>query len=524
MKRKISLLILLTVIMFVLMACGDSKDNKAEDDSKVTTLDELENTENQVEETTEEPETSELDKYPSVYDQTYKGYQQVDTTHILITNDQYGHSLKSNSLIYVVDENGDYYVMANQSEDGDRIYKSIIPLGRAGCLMRFVKPDDTYVLVDYFGNIYGNDKGYTRLEIITVNGMTGLVTTSDKEGEKIYDIYGNNCELIIENCKELSKVDACDKIGSYTYVYGQISEDVEGIFVYNDKGECIDNIQKKGAYRSMFDNNYVWDGSNLWDKNRNKVEVPLLEEISKSENIKVLNIYAKNEEIATVECEVNGKRYKYSFDKTFKIRTDIENPTYIVVQDYGKTLKIKDGLEGAEFVAFATDEKPIFMINDWIPIMKNWTEKNVKLEELNAYLYDEGVILVDVTVYYGSEKNGWSKDTVAFFLYEKDGYDVNKAISVGKGNGLIEKNGVWCSTKSNLMIRDGEALFRRHLYYAGDGVYYCNVHEDSTYTLFTANDEEICHSENFLKGIINKDLYVEQIHSGGIRFRLMKRK
>lgn len=476
------------------------------------------------EQTTAEPETSELDKYPSLYDQTYKGYYQVDTTHILITNDQYGHLPKANTLIYIVDENGNYNVMANQNEDGDKIYNSIITLGKAGFLMRLVKPDKTYVLVDYYGNIYGSDKGYTKLDIITVNGATGLIASSDKEGEIIYDIYGNNCELIIENLKELSEVDTCDKIGSYTYLYGQTNDNVDGIFVYNDKGECIDNIQGKGTYRSMLGNNYVWDGTNLWDNNRNKVEVPLTEELSKSDNLKILNVYAKNDEIATVQCEVNNKIYEYSFDKLLKIRTDIENPTYIVVEDFGEILKLKDGLDGSEFVAFEADEKPLFKINDWIPVMKKVVECDLKLNELNAHMYDDGVILVDATVTYGSEKNGWQTVTYAFFLYEKDGYDINKVVLLGMSNGLKEKNGIWCSTKSNLMIRDGEGFFRSHLYYAGDGVYYCNVHEDSTYTLYTANGEEICSSKNFLKGIINKDLYVEQIYADGIRFRIMKRK
>lgn len=91
-------------------------------------------------------------------------------------------------------------------------------------------------------------------------------------------------------------------------------------------------------------------------------------------------------------------------------------------------------------------------------------------------------------------------------------------------NDLKEKNAIWCSTKLGLMIKDGESFFRRYLYYAGDGVYYCESHGDSTFTLFSANGEEICLPKNSIKGVINKDLCVEVINSDGIRYRLMKTK
>ena len=517
------------------IALGDNKDNKSnevtsgyrEDIVADTLTDDSEKdetaTDDKNEETTEQ-ETSELDKYPSIFDQTFKGYFQVGSTHIFTTNDQYGYGMKANTLVYIVNEQGDYIVLTNQDEYGEKLYKSMICLNQSGFLMGLVKPDDTYVLVDYYGNIYGANKGYTELNFVTVNGDVGVIASSDKNGEAMYDIYDATCKLVVENCKELKDVVSCDIVGSYTYVYGNIDDKVEAVFVYNDKSECIDNIEDKGTYRSILNNSYIWDGTSLRDGNRQIVEIPLAEEVTSHNDVELLNVYSKNDELATVQCEAGGKKYEYSIDKSLKVRTDVNNPAYIEVESFGEVLKLKDGLDGEEFIAFATDEKPLFKVDDWIGVMEKVVERNITLNYVDAYMCSDGVMLVDANVTYGSEKNGWETVSYAFFLYEKDGYNVNKAVEIGICNDLKEKNGIWCSTKLALMIKDGESFFRRYLYYAGDGVYYCEFYEDSTYTLFSANGEEICLSKNSIKGVINKDLCVEVINSDGIRYRLMKTK
>ena len=122
-------------------------------------------------------------------------------------------------------------------------------------------------------------------------------------------------------------------------------------------------------------------------------------------------------------------------------------------------LKLKDGLDGEEFIAFATDEKPLFKVDDWIGVMEKVVERNITLNYVDAYMCSDGVMLVDANVTYGSEKNGWETVSYAFFLYEKDGYNVNKAVEIGICNDLKEKNGIWCSTKLALMIKDGESFF-----------------------------------------------------------------
>ncbi len=469
--------------------------------------------------------------YPSVWEQGFEGYMQSGTSHIFITNDKYGYALSNETLIYVVDDQGEYAVVVNKNDAGERIYKSISGYALWGFVAKLTKEDGTFDLLDADGNIFGAGRGYSQVSVSRVNGEIAMVAKYTANDVASFDIYNQDRELIVEGYTGLNTVNGYDTIGSYTYVSGYRDDKTAAILVYDSDGKCVDTIEGKSTYDRLFDGKYIWDGTTMWDGEHNAVEVPIPTNLKDIGKVVLWDVYVKDDTLTSVHAAVTTaegeeEHFNYSFDSQLNIRNDVKDPTFTVWVDNGEVLVMRDGRDGDRFIALAADQKPLFWIYDWAAPMGEIYETNVDPYSINAYMYDEGVMLVEITVYYSNEKDGDTFATNAFLLYEKDGYAIDKAVNLGCADYLSNRDDIWYNTSTGFTLVDGQVSYHKWMFTAGDGVYYYEIakgDDGTVYTIYTAYGDKVGAVGELVKGVVKKDAYV--VHgkvNGYLKYKLVK--
>ncbi len=466
--------------------------------------------------------------YPSVWEQTFERHIQSGTNHIFLTDDEYGYLLSEKTLIYVVDKQGEYEVLANKDDAGQKVYKSITQYSLLGFVAKLTKEDGTFELLESDGSIFGAGKGYVQVGMIMVNGEQSILAKKMVGDVASFDIYNADREPIIEDFTDLSALISYNVIGSYTYISGNKADETKAILVYDTAGKCVDTIEGTSTYNKLFGDTYVWDGTTLWDENHNAVAVPIPTNLTEIGQVSFWDIYAKNEEITTVHAAVTTAEgeveyFVYGFDSQLNIRNDVDDPTYIVWVDNGEVLVMRDGNDGDRFVALASDEEPLFWIYDWATPMEQIYETYVDPYSINAYMYDDGVMLVEITVFYNSEKDGDVFATNAFFLYEEDGYAIDKAVNLGQCDYLSHIDDIWYDTTTGFLLQDGQVSYHQWMFKAGDGVYYYEIEitDDGTvYNIYTAYGDKVCTVDGRVKAVVNKNVCV--VTTSDLKYKLMK--
>ena len=487
----------------------ESSDDSKQPD-KTESSDDSKQTDN-----TESSDDSTMRPVASAYDTQFTDYIKSGNYYLMVT-DGMVDSLTPNSLIYILNAQGEYLAINNQNADGSIAHQSMTSFVFGEDIIAIAKISDNQYRLLTADGAYFNNEIYKSIK----KSNDVLILEKATSSGSTYSFYDSQLHLIRDNYTELDAISSYKSFGENHVIQGKAKgTNTTATFIHDSKWSCLDYIENQ-YIRYAIHETLIWTGTELRDQSYNPVTPPIPSWINPNgEQVIVtgietallgddycgiyVNVVDESGNISTGYFIIDG-----DFN-TYKSEEDIED--FLWVEGYGITVMM-DPFWAERYLIWNDTKEVICTMCDWYDMVIKTYGETGQVYGLAGDLYSDGSVLAWV----GATYNGGDYKGTTFLLTPEDNYSIDKAINLGSE--IFYKNGIYYSYDTQEIYLNRTFIPCHRLLTYADTTYYVLENTDGSYTVYDSDHTAYFTTNENLVDALSPQHFISVSESNGTTY------